>query len=85
MRAVAIIASVLLAGCAHQEAAQPKTVTKVVYREKIVEKLVYACRPEPAGGCNSLRDHSACLAHKRCQWAEGEVVKGYCRRLPCRD
>jgi hypothetical protein len=81
MRTVAIVAAVLLAGCAHEEAARQET--RIVYRDRI--KVVYACRPEPEGGCNSLKDRSACLAHKRCNWAEGDKVRGYCRRIFCRD
>jgi hypothetical protein len=85
MRTVAILVALILGGCAYQEAARPKTITKTIYRDKIVEKVVYLCRPEPPGGCFSLGDQPTCDAHKRCQWIHGNGARSHCRKLPCRD
>ena len=78
MRTVAIIVALVLSGCVHQEAAQPKTITKTT----IVEKIVYRCRPEPPAGCNSLRSEAECRQNLRCDWTRRRA--GYCHRIFCR-
>jgi hypothetical protein len=79
MRTVTVLAALAVAGCAHEDVAETKTVTKIVYRDKIV----YQCRPEPGGGCNSLKSEAECRAHLRCDWTRHGA--GYCHRIYCRD
>lgn len=87
MRILAILAVAMCFGCAHQETAATRTKTivkkEIVYRDRAVERMTYACHAEPPKGCNSLSGKSECDANKRCQWVNASSP--YCRRLPCND
>jgi hypothetical protein len=85
MRAVAIFAALILAGCASEDALQLPAVGKTIARDKAVSQGYYQCVPEPEGGCIGVRSQQACLAHPRCQWAEGDAGGSFCRRTYCFD
>jgi len=98
MRIVVLICVlVAVAGCADTEIAKPKIIVKTV--TKVVEvpaqpsdpkiKFVYVdkCPPpkELSAHCNAITTRKDCDAEQRCQWAEGEKVSGYCRRIYCKQ
>ena len=106
MRPLALFfVAALVAGCAHQEYERTATnqkapssrPTKPPSRSTNAPTstppppLTYACRPEPVGGCNGIREANACHSELRCQWvrehekATGAKVPGYCRNIHCRD
>jgi hypothetical protein len=53
MRIVTILVALAVVGCVHQEAAQPKTITKPVYQDKIISppqgKSASVYQPVPLG------------------------------------
>jgi hypothetical protein len=81
-RGVMLLAAVAFAGFA---SVQLPAVTKAASRDKAAANGIYQCLPEPEGGCIRIRRRSACLAHRRCQWAEGDAGNGFCRRIYCWD
>ena len=87
MRILAILAALAMGGCAHQEATQEKATTKTVYRDRIVDKVVYIDKcPQPAtltAYCGSKTTQDACDAEQRCQWVHRES-KPHCRRIYCK-
>jgi hypothetical protein len=85
VRAVAILAALSLAGCASEDALQLPALTKTTSHQKAVSQGYYQCVPEPEAGCISVKSRQDCVAHSRCQWAEGEGAGGFCRRIYCFD
>jgi hypothetical protein len=81
-RGVVLLAAVAFAGFA---SVQLPAVTKAASRDNAAANGIYQCLPEPDGGCIRIRRRSACLAHPRCQWAEGDAVNSFCRRIYCWD
>jgi hypothetical protein len=79
---VVLLVAVTFAGFA---SVQLPTVTKAAGRDKAAANGIYQCLPEPESGCVRIRRRSACLAHPRCQWAEGDAGSGFCRRIYCWD
>lgn len=78
MRLGLVIGAALLTACAH-EAPPPRTT--------VIYKVIYKCRPEPPGGCNSITERSQCGVpnNKRCQWVARNSGRSYCRKIHCVD
>jgi hypothetical protein len=99
---IPVIAALVIAGCTHQEgqttsyqkapSSRPGKPSSQVSKVPAPESPVtFACRPEPAGGCNNIHEVNACRSELRCQWvrehekATGTNVAGYCRKIHCRE
>src|ERR1700741_164739 len=79
-RGAVLLVAVAFAGFA---SVQLPAVTKAASRDEAAANGIYQCLPEPEGGCVRILRRSACLAHPRCQWAEGGAGNGLCRRIYC--
>jgi hypothetical protein len=82
MRAIAVFATLIVAGCA-PDAAQLPVTTKMPSAEKTATQGFQRCVPEPEPGCITIKTRQACVAHFRCKWTDGNGTGGYCHKIYC--